>query len=78
MFFLHIDLLDRILPTYYYTKLFLWWRKNIIKSNQSESGGCWIFSLLDVRLVDGDERGVDGDGYGGQMEVVEKNGQVVV
>lgn len=35
-------------------------------------------SLLDVRLVDGDERGVDGDGNGGQMEVVEKNGQVVV
>lgn len=34
--------------------------------------------LLDVGLVDGDERGVDGDGDGCQMEIVKEDGQVVM
>lgn len=37
-----------------------------------------LVNLLDVRLVNGNERGVDGDCDCCQMEIVEKNGQVVV
>lgn len=35
-------------------------------------------NVLDVGLVDGDQRGVDGDGDGSQMEVIKEDGQVVM
>jgi hypothetical protein len=67
--FVHIDLLDPILSSHsnFFTLLFFFFfffGDKIIKSKW-----WWALvngiSLLNVRLVDGDERGVDGDGNGG-------------